>query len=144
MLLNFMKAIADRLSYRIKVTETVQIVSLLDPSLKPFMSADVPLDLKQLLVKHTKLVHDRLSRVSAAPATVGTANIASNPSTSHSQDRATASPSSVTQPLSKKMKLLEKFRPTNSVVDLDDKMENEVNLYLHLGATGADENPFEF
>jgi len=79
------------------------------------MSADVPFDdLKQLLVKHTKLVHDRLSRVSAAAATVGTANTAPNPSTSHSQDRETASASSVTQPLSMKMKLLEKFRPTNS------------------------------
>jgi len=63
-------------------------------------------DLKQLLVKHTKLVHDRLSRISAAAATFGTANTAPIPSTSHSQDRETASASSVTQPLSKKMKLL--------------------------------------
>ena len=115
--------IADRLPYLIKVTETVQIASLLDPSLKPFMSADIPLDdLKQILVKHTKLVHDRLSRVFAAVATVGTANTAPNPSTSHSQDRETASARSVIQPLSKKMELLEKLRPTISVVDLDNQI----------------------
>jgi len=73
------QAIADRLPYRIKVTETVQIVSLLDPSLKPFVSADVPFaDLKQLLVKHAKLAHDGLVRVSATAASVGSANTVTN------------------------------------------------------------------
>ena len=42
------QAEADRLPYRIKVTETVQIASFLDPQLKPFVSADVPsADLKR-------------------------------------------------------------------------------------------------
>ena len=101
------QVIANRLPYRIKVTETVQIASLLDPSLKPFMSADVPFaGLKQFLVKHTKLAHDRLSRISAAAATVRTAT-APTPSTSHSQDHVETASTSSTQPLSKKMKLLD-------------------------------------
>ena len=109
------------------------------------MSADVPFaDLKQRLVKHTKLAHDGLVRVSAAAATVGSANTAPTPAPTHNEHRETASTSTVTPPLSKKMKLLEKFRATDSVVDLDIKIENGVNLYLHLEVTGGDENPLEF
>lgn len=139
------QAVADRLPCRIKVTETVQIASLLDPQLKPFMSANVPFaDLKQLLVKHTKLVHDRLARVSAAAATVGSASTAPTAVPTHNEHRETASTSTVTPPLSKKMKLLEKFRSSDNVVDLDIKIENEVNMYLHLEVTDGDENPLEF
>ena len=69
-------------------------------------------------MKHTKLAHDRLVRVSAAAATVGSANTAPT----HNEHRETASTSTVTPPLSKKMKLLEKFRATDSVVDLDIKI----------------------
>jgi len=71
------QAVADHVPSRIKVTETVQIASILDLSLKPFVSADVPFaDLKQLLLKHTKLAHNRLVRVSVTAATIGSANTA--------------------------------------------------------------------
>jgi len=50
----------------------------------------------------------------------------------------------VIPPLSKKMKLLDNFRATDSVVDLDIKIENEVNMYLRLDVAGGDENPLEF
>jgi len=36
------------------------------------------------------------------------------------------------------MKLLEHFPATDSVVDLDIKIENEVNMYLHLEVEGGD------
>jgi len=42
------------------------------------------------------------------------------------------------------MELLEYFRVTDNVVDLDIKIENEVNVYLHLEVSGGDENPLEF
>jgi len=78
------QAMADHLPYQIKVTETVQIASLLDPSLKPLVSV-LFADLKQLLVKHTKLAHDRLVHISVTAATVGSANT----SPTHNKHRVT-------------------------------------------------------
>jgi hAT family C-terminal dimerisation region len=48
--------------------------------------------------------------------------------------------------LSKKMKLLEKFRGVGQDVDLANKIGNEVNTYLHLEITNVDEieNPLVF
>jgi len=76
----------------------------------------------QLLVKHTKLAYDRLVRVSATAATVGSANTAPSPAPTHNEHCETASTSTVTVPLSKKIKLLENVRATDSVVDLDCKI----------------------
>ena len=151
--------VRDRLPRRIKVTEAVQIATLLDPSMKGLITVDHTLDdLKELLAKHTKLAHDRMSRMTATVSascgavdsvsteTSGSSNTASvSNSRQVPDDNDNSAPSQIsTQPLSKKMKLLEKFRGVGRDVDLANKIDNEVNTYLHREITNADENPLVF
>lgn len=71
---------ADHLPGHGKVTEMVQVTSLLDPSV---MLADISFaDMKQFLMKHATLAHDRLSHISAAAATVVTTTTRKTPAPS--------------------------------------------------------------
>jgi len=57
------EAVARRVSHRLKVTEAVQIATLLDPSTKDLMCS-VPFDeQKKLLVSRTKLAHEKLDGI---------------------------------------------------------------------------------
>ena len=113
-------------------------------------------DLKELLAKHAKLAQDRMSRMTAivsascgavdsvSTETSGSSNTASASNSRQVPDDNSAPSQISTQPLSKKMKLLEKFRGVGHDVDLANKIGTEVNTYLHLEITNADENPLVF
>lgn len=140
------QSVLDNLPNRIKMSETVTIASLLDPSIKSLIMSEVPFpEAKQLLQRHTHLAYERMLRVSAPADPVATPTKAEEADTSNQDRDVSGTISGDSQPLSKKMKLLEKYRTSDSALDVEVKMENEINMYLHLEVSEtADENPLAF
>jgi len=146
--------VAQRLPHRIKITDAVRIATLLDPSSKHIIAADVETeDIKQLLIEHTK---QTISRTTAASNLTSTELTAENSST----DTITTGSSGgevarkfqqcqsvQPQQPSKKLKLLQKASQSASSGmsgSMEHKIEREVNTYVHLEVTDHEENPLVF
>ena len=144
-------AVELRLPYRIKMSVAVQIATLLDPSTKHLIAADLTMDdMKKLLIENTKLAVERKetvrtresmsSEVGPSPSASGSSGTGSSRNSNLADSVAAkdlSSPlpcSESSQPSSKKMKLLQKFRSLDGAGDVDFKIEGEVNqdTYLHL------------
>jgi len=148
------EGVQQRLPYRIKVTEAVKIATLLDPSSKHVVAADMsPEDVTKLLVENTNQV---IARAKAAanfttslPSASNTGSASSGSIVSTDELPRECPPSCEHQP-SKKMKLLQKVSRTETgpsagaTSDHDRKLESEVNAYIHLQAEESEENPLVF
>jgi hypothetical protein len=150
--------IQQRLPFRIKMSDAVRIATLVDPSLKHTMTADMETeDIKHLLIEHTKQAISRMeaakrftqssiSPMSGSNNTSSTGATASNP---YDVDNAQSS-NSLDLPCqpSKKMKLLQKANHTVAAGgqggDVNFKIEREVNTYVHLEISDNEENPLDF
>jgi hypothetical protein len=156
-------AVELRLPYRIKMSVAVQIATLLDPSTKHLIAADLTMDeMKKLLIANTKLAVERMETVrnrepiscELGPSPSGSNVTSSNRETRDSNlpESAAAKDVGLSFPLqcsessqpSKKMKLLQKFRSLDGAGDMAFKIEGEVNTYLHLLTVEEGEHPLLF
>lgn len=137
--------VESRLAHRIKVTPAVQLATLLDPSTKHLITADLSTaEMKKLLIEHTKQV---ITRTEAARNYVSS-SVPGCSSADGAQASSAIEPEACQTLPSKKMRLLQKASQsgaTVSVVDKSLKIENEVNTYLLSDfSSDLEENPLNF
>ena len=127
--------VQQRLPYRIRMTEAVRIATLVDPSSKHLIAAEMSTeDMKNFLIEHTKQVISRttaasnftrsLPSTSESTSTDNTASIATGDGASDIQSQAQSQPS-------KKRKLLEKASQkalTGPYSSSDVNVESEVKV----------------
>jgi len=137
-------AVKSRICHRIKITDTVVIATLLDPSMRRLVDRSHD-EKKMLLCARTKSAVEfknlkTVQNVEDDP-------IASTSGNTHSAQTdypvSSRPQNSESQPKSKKLKLLEKFTAPDRE-ELDRKIEDEVDAYLHMHMNDTDENPLLF
>ena len=117
-------------------------------------------DMKKLLIENTKLAVETMetvrtresmsSEVGPSPSASGSSGTGSSRNSNLADSVAAkdlSSPlpcSESSQPSSKKMKLLQKFRSLDGAGDVDLKIEGEVNTHLHLLTVEEGEHPLMF
>ena len=135
-------AVKSRICHRIKTTDTVVIATLLDPSMRRLVDRSQD-EKKMLLRAHAKsAVEFKNLKMSQ---NVEDDPIASTSGNTHSAqtDVSSRPQNSESQQKSKKLKLLEKFSAPDCE-ELDRKIEDEVDAYMHMHMNDTDENPLLF
>ena len=161
------QAVLARVDVRLSISEVAQVVTLLDPSLKRLMIADIGLsEAKRLILQHAQKAVERWKAYKSTQ---------SQPTTTRASEGETSSSiglgqtvlirrvivatgcagsgvssvsnqieSSQAESLSKKNKLLKKFSHADTTYNLRVQLEREINTYLTLDLNITDENPLCF
>jgi hypothetical protein len=149
--------VLQRLPYRVKMTDAVRIATLVDPSSKHLIAADMSTDdIKKLLIDNTKAVISKTAaarsfRCSLPSTSTVTSLIVDSVDVPAQYSVVPAQcPSQATDiPASKKMKLLIKASQAapstaNAFSDNNLKTESEVNTCINLPVEEQEENPVNF
>ena len=161
------QAVLAWVDVRLSISEVAQVVTLLDPSLKRLMIADIGLsEAKRLILQHAQKAVERrkayMSTQSQSTTTrasegetsssiglgqavlIGRVIVATGCAGSGASSVSNQIESFQAESLSKKSKLLKKFSHADTTYNLRVQLESEINTYLTLDLNITDENPLCF